>query len=102
MTAPSQQPDRLTPRLKRAELASGLGALLLGLGLGVLAGRQIAPFGLPLLVVGIVIHGWGMFDKHRLQRRVEVVPPLWSVALYWICWVGLAVMATWLAVYLAV
>lgn len=91
----------LQRRLKRADLVSGLGAVLLGLGLGVLVAQYLAAFALPLLGLGLAIHGWGMFDKHRLQRRSEPVPPWWSEALYWICWAGLAVAAGLIAAQIA-
>lgn len=43
-------------RLRLAELTSGVGAVVLGIGFGVLAASHIGAFGLPLLLIGLVIH----------------------------------------------
>jgi Mn2+/Fe2+ NRAMP family transporter len=82
-------------RLKLAELTSGIGAIVLGLGLGVVAGRLLAGIGLPLLISGLLLHGWGMYDKHRLESGA-VPQPWWATALYWICWALLAGLAAYL------
>jgi hypothetical protein len=55
-------------RLKRAELASTFGASLLGGGLGVLAAPYAADLTLSVLVAGVLMHGWGMYDKHAIER----------------------------------
>lgn len=41
-------------RLRLAELTSGVGAVVLGIGLGVLTADSLGRFGLPLLLVGLV------------------------------------------------
>ena len=53
--------------LKLAELTSGVGALVQSL------------------------HAFGMWDKHRLEAVGQAANPLWIVALYWVCWLLLAV-----------
>ncbi len=68
-------------RLKLAELTSGVGALILGVGLGALFPRWFAPAAGLMALAGVVAHGVGMWDKHRLEARV---------ALYWVCWLLLA------------
>lgn len=80
-------------RLRLAELTSSLGAGVLGLGLGVLAAAALRDLVGPILVAGGVMHVWGMFDKHRLERAAGAKQPWWSALLYWLCWAALAVLA---------
>ena len=77
-------------RLKLAELTSGIGALLLGIGLGGLFARWITPVAAIVVVAGVITHAFGMWDKHRIetQRGAEGEP--WVVVLYWVCWLMLA------------
>jgi hypothetical protein len=75
-------------RLRLAELTSSVGAGVLGLGLGLLLGRSLPISGVVLLV-GLGLHVWGMFDKHRLESGV-VAETWWSKAAYWTCWILLA------------
>jgi uncharacterized membrane protein YecN with MAPEG domain len=79
-------------RRRLAELTSGVGALVLGIGLGVLAADRLYRFGIPLLLVGAVAHAWGMFDKHRLERQADAPNVWWELLVYWVCWIllGLA------------
>jgi len=81
-------------RRQRAELAGSTGAGLLGAGLGALLAQWAAPFAVALLVLGVVLHGWGMVEKHRLEAGAK--SPAWSKALYWVCWVLLAVLMIWI------
>lgn len=74
-------------RLRMAELTSSFGAGVLGVGIGVLAGEYLHRIGLPVLIAGLILHGWGMADKHRLAAGAGVPDVWWSTALYWICWV---------------
>ena len=82
--------NRQRSRLKHAELASALGAGVLGLGLGALLAVQVRPYLAATLAVGALLHGWGMWDKHRLEGEAESITPWWAKALYWICWIALA------------
>ena len=77
-------------RRKRAELTSGVGALVLGLGLGVLFSRWLAPAAGLITVIGLCMHAFGMWDMHRLDARDQVESPPWTAALYWLCWISLA------------
>ena len=77
-------------RLKLAELTSGVGALVLGVGLGALFPRWFGPAAGMIAVVGLSLHAFGMWDKHRLEARGQAENPLWVVALYWVCWLLLA------------
>ena len=81
-------------RQKRAELAGATGAGVLGVGLGALLAQWTAPYAMPLLVVGVLLHGWGMLENHRLEAGADV--PRWSAALYWACWAALAVLIVWI------
>src|SRR4051812_34212991 len=86
-------PDARSGRLRLAELTSSVGALVLGIGLGALLGNVLGRFGLPLLMAGALVHGWGMFDKHRLEQRAGAPDVRWHVVAYWTCWLLLALMA---------
>jgi hypothetical protein len=82
--------DVVAPRLRLAELSSSLGAGVLGLGIGVLISASVAGLGWPILVVGLVLHAWGMADKHRIEAKQGAPRVWWSTLLYWLCWVALA------------
>jgi hypothetical protein len=81
--------------VKAAELASGLGAVVLGAGLALLAPDVLSGYAIPLLVAGILVHGTGMTLKHRLDGAARE-PSGWEKALFWGCWVLLALLAAWL------
>ena len=81
-------------RQKRAELAGSAGAGVLGAGIGALLAQWVAPFAVALLVLGVLLHGWGMVEKHRLEAGAT--SPSWSRALYWVCWVLLAILMMWI------
>jgi hypothetical protein len=85
--------DARSGRLRLAELTSSVGALVLGIGLGALLGNVLGGFGLPLLIAGALVHGWGMFDKHRLEQRAGAPDVRWHAIAYWACWLLLALMA---------
>lgn len=81
--------------LKAAELASGLGAIVLGAGLALLAPYLLERHALALLAVGLGMHGVGMTPKYRLAHR-EGPPLWWERRLFWLCWSSLVVLAVWL------
>jgi hypothetical protein len=76
-------------RLKRAELTSGVGALVLGVGLGALFPDYLGGAGLAVLLTGLLLHAWGMYDKHRLERGGAAASVWWADLLYWVCWAAL-------------
>jgi hypothetical protein len=82
--------------VKTAELASALGAVVLGAGLALVAPEVLRAHALPLLIVGLLVHGAGMTLKHRLQGQDG---PLawWDRALFWLCGAGLAALGLWIA-----
>lgn len=77
-------------RLKFAELISAVGALALGVGLGALFPRWFGPAAGVIVFVGLLLHAFGMWDKHRLESMGQPRHPLWVVVLYWTCWFLLA------------
>ena len=85
-------PANSSSRLRMAELTSGLGALVLGIGVGALLGDRLARWAVPILVAGAAVHGWGMLDKHRLTTDPEAATAWWERALYWGCWILLALL----------
>jgi hypothetical protein len=80
---------------KAAELTSGVGAIVLGAGLALILPPWLREYAVPLLVVGLVVHGLGMSLNYRLQSRDG--PPLWwERALFWACWVCLVGLGVWI------
>jgi hypothetical protein len=77
-------------RLKLAELTSGVGALVLGVGVGALFDEWFAPAATAILIGGVLAHGFGMWDKHRLESGAPGGDARWVTALYWVCWLLLA------------
>jgi len=89
--------DRVDRRLRVAELTSSLGAGVLGLGIGVLAASSLGGLGWPILAAGLLLHAWGMTDKHRIETTQGAPRVWWSTLLYWICWGFLIVLAAFTA-----
>jgi hypothetical protein len=82
-------------RAKLAELMSGVGALVLGVGIGSylpLFGRSAAVL---VIVLGGVLHSVGMWEVHRVETGGRL--PRWTTGVYVVCWVLLAVGALVLA-----
>ena len=77
-------------RLKLAELTSGVGALVLGIGLGALFATWIAPAAGVVALAGVVAHALGMWDKHRLDAQAPTNGGPLVTGLYWVCWLMLA------------
>ena len=82
---------------KAAELASGLGAIVLGAGLALLVPDLLRPLAAPILVAGVLVHGVGMTLKMRFESD-EREPLWWEQALFWLCWMCLVGLAAWLLV----
>ncbi|HET9833563.1 MAG TPA: hypothetical protein VFP91_17705 [Vicinamibacterales bacterium] len=81
-----------TPRWRVADLTSGLGALVLGVGIGAFFASTFARTSGWILLTGAVAHAWGMVDKHQMERGAGT-QPRWATALYWVCWIALAGLA---------
>ena len=91
-----QPHDSSLARLKRAETTSAVGAGVLGAGVALLAPELLRPYTPPLLVLGLAMHAWGMYDKHRLEAGAATRHVWWAEALYWGCWLALAALALYL------
>ena len=85
----SAEADRRA-RLKRAELAGGVGAGAIGMGLGVLLASYLRGAGGLLVLAGAALHASGMRNKHRIERSAREQPLWWGTVLYWVCWALLA------------
>ena len=92
------EPNLSHPQLKRAETTSSIGAGVLGGGLALLLPERLRAYAVPILLTGLVMHVWGMYDKHRLERRSGVARLWWAELLYWSCWVGLLALTAYVAV----
>lgn len=82
--------------VKAAEIASGLGAVVLGMGMALVLPEQLRDHAGLFLVVGVGVHGVGMSLKYRLDMR-SGTPRWWDRALFWGCWAALAGVGLWLA-----
>jgi membrane-bound ClpP family serine protease len=71
-------------------LTSGVGALVLGVGLGAFFPQWFAPVAGVMALAGVVVHAFGMWDKHRLEGQAHAPSEPWVTVLYWICWLLLA------------
>jgi hypothetical protein len=76
-------------RIKRAELLSSVGAGVLGAGIALLLARFLAPYAIPILLIGLVSHAAGMSRKHGLEGQSQIVRLGWAEVLYWFCWLAL-------------
>ena len=85
-------------RVKGAELLSGIGAVVLGAGLGVLFSNFLKPYALPVLFVGLAAHALGMFMKHQYEKASASARVWWAEALYWVCWLALLAVAAYILV----
>jgi ABC-type Mn2+/Zn2+ transport system permease subunit len=90
--------DSKSKRLKRAELLGGIGAVVLGVGIGLFFSSFLNSFAAAFLLVGIVAHAAGMFQKHRLEKETTPLSIWWSELLYWVCWAALLILFGYIAV----
>lgn len=89
--------DGNASKLKQLELLGGVGAGILGAGVALLFARWVLPYAVPMLVVGMVTHGWAMFTKVRLEREAHEVQPRWATASEWACWIMIAALIFYIA-----
>ncbi|HEU0291435.1 MAG TPA: hypothetical protein VFR47_01790 [Anaerolineales bacterium] len=82
---------------KRAELLSSFGAGVLGAGIGLLLANSLAGFAFPILLLGLISHSVGMFQKHQLEQG-RYVRIWWAESLYWLCWLALAVLLVYIVI----
>jgi len=67
----------------------------LGAGMALVLPAWLRTYGLPLLVVGALVHSVGMSLKYRLDAR-EGPPVWWERALFWGCWACLVGLSVWI------
>lgn len=79
-------------QIKKADLLSSIGAGVLGAGIALLVANSLAPYAVPILVLGLLSHAAGMSKKHGLEKQGQNVRVWWAEALYWLCWAALAVL----------
>ncbi|HKP96949.1 MAG TPA: hypothetical protein VJ385_14460 [Fibrobacteria bacterium] len=80
-----------TSRERVAEVTASLGAGILGAGIGVLLEKYLGPMAIGLVALGGAMHAFGMWDMRRMEKTSGFAPrPVWSLTLYWICWLALA------------
>ena len=84
------------PRAKAANLLSGLGAIVLGAGLALVAPAWLRAYAFPTLIVGLLVHGTGMSLKYRFESR-QNEPLWWERLLFWLCWAILLGLGVWMA-----
>lgn len=70
--------DTKESRLRQADLASALGAGIIGFGLG----AYFASYALWIIVIGIALHGVAMYEKAEMKPATL----RWAKWLYWLCW----------------
>jgi hypothetical protein len=72
------------------ELLGSTGAAVLGAGVGLLFREVLAQFTIPLLGVGLLAHGIGMYGKHQLDTAQVAPTGRWVQWAYRLCWILLA------------
>mgnify|MGYP001557848281 CR=1 FL=1 len=64
-----------------------IGAIILGVGIGVKLFNYLDNYYYLLILIGILIHGLGMYQIHKRAKFSDDKPYLLSNALYWTCWI---------------
>ena len=67
--------------VKQAELLSSIGTGVLGAGIALLLANQLVSYAVPIILLGLLSHAAGMFQKHGLEQQSEVVRVWWVEAL---------------------
>ena len=70
-------------RLRQAELASAIGAGIIGFGLGIYFASYFASYALWTIIIGVALHGVAMYKKAEMRPTML----RWAKWLYWLCWV---------------
>lgn len=96
--------DRTLTKAKLEELASTVGVGIIGFGLGALLANFIQQYAFGIILIGLIMHGWGMYRAHHRNKKerdhinsisqIKVSEISWINLLYWFCWIiiiGLAI-----------
>lgn len=89
--------EPLQNRLKKVDLLGSLGAGILGAGLALLFAHSLTRFAFPALLIGILVHGWAMFEKGRIEKLEHWVVPKWAILAQRGCWIILAALMLYIA-----
>ena len=84
--------DSKSRRIKKAEILGGVGAVILGMGIGSFFSSLLGTSALVLLIVGLAAHALGMFEKHRVENESAARRVWWSELLYWMCWTAMLIL----------
>ncbi len=71
---------------------------MLGAGIALLLTAILERYAIPILLLGLITHAVGMFQKHRLEQQGESIRVWWVEALYWLCWLGLTALLLFIVV----
>ena len=58
-------------------------------GFGALFATWIGPAAGFVTLAGLAVHAFGMWDKHRVEKRTEADADRLVLTLYWVCWLML-------------
>jgi hypothetical protein len=83
---------KFSNQLKIADMVSLGGAGLIGLGLGAGLNEHMVGVVPAVILIGLVLHGLGMFGKFQVERE-HINPPAWVIGSFMICWMGLMIVA---------
>lgn len=67
------------------ELLSGLGAGLIGMGLGIKFYQSLKKFFFPLFLFGIISHSVGMYATKQIDKKGVELSSL-TMGFYYFCW----------------
>lgn len=90
-----ETPTATAAAMKRAETTSTIGAGVLGAGIALMLPDLLVSYALPILAIGLVMHAWGMYDKHRIEEQSNVLNVWWATPFYWGCWIALGGLIVW-------
>jgi len=71
---------------------------MLGAGIALLLANMLARYAIPILLLGLISHAGGMFQKHGLEQQSESIRVWWADPLYWLCWLALAALLLFIVV----
>ncbi|MXO73036.1 hypothetical protein [Alteraurantiacibacter buctensis] len=97
----NQIQETVVSRLSGLSSLSSVGAAMAGFGAGLLLADPLAFAALPSLLVGLIVHVYGMVGAARLRREAGHLPSLWQMSGYWACWLTMAVLVAYVALRVA-